>query len=260
MASKEFKVVSISSNMNAFGLRGVVVVSRDGEAWTLAGNDITCQRYPKGAVFVADPARGFDGYEIPKRLKPDPPASLLRELWPDLGGGEPAFVLACDDKLGRSSVYLLLNLDAVLWAELQDFHFAAVQCRNARKGDQLRACTFDWKRPLPLPWVTAGFVACLDQREHATPTAYPLPSVALKELGMVCYRRMPVELSPLDMVDNPELTERQLVLSWREQELVLSWGSTGLGLWSAPIKWDTICHCRDRALRAPTGFDALCRP
>lgn len=256
MASKEFKVVSISTNTNAFGLRGVVVVARDGDAWTLAGNALMCERHPQGSVFTADPARGFDGWEIPHPYRPLPPPELLREIWPDSGAGEPAIVLACEDRLGRTPAYLLLELTKVCWLLLLDFHRAWVQCTNASRGQSLMTVDYEWTPPLQ--WATSGFVACLDQREHATPTAYGLPSMVLKELGFVCYRQLPVELSELDADDAVITPPPRLVLSRREQEHTLSWGANGV--WTVPVSWGTLCDCRERSLRPPTGFDALCRP
>lgn len=255
MASKEFKVATISSNRNSFGLRGVIVVARDGEAWQLAGNDLICARFPKDAVLRADPAHGFEGYEIPSRIKPDPPPELLQEIWPDRGDGEPVFVLAGHDHMGQASLYLLLHLTAAMWTELQRFWQTLSECRCADKGEQLQKLVFAWQ--LPLQWVTAGFVACLDQQAHGTPNAYSLPSVALRETGMVCYRRLPVELSEMDRAE-VELDPPQLAVVAKAQHSTFSWGGTGL--WTQPISWTAIHDCREQALRAPSAFDALCRP
>lgn len=88
--TKEFKVVAISSNTNSFGLRGVVMVARDGEAWQVGASTINLPR--KDAMvtlkFNEDPKGGLQEYpefpfncEIPER-KPDPPAELLKEFFP----------------------------------------------------------------------------------------------------------------------------------------------------------------------------------
>ena len=81
---KEFIVASVSSNTNSFGLRGMVLVARDGEAWQVGANDINVKK--KGEVLRIPgrkTARNFAalGFEIPERLK-DAPPGVLTEIWP----------------------------------------------------------------------------------------------------------------------------------------------------------------------------------
>ena len=87
---KTFRLYECSMNRNSFGLRGAILVARDGEAWEVGANDINCpQRYkdyncptPTPAYF-AHADRRFNtqddvtagtfaklGCEIPRRLPP----------------------------------------------------------------------------------------------------------------------------------------------------------------------------------------------
>lgn len=83
----QFKVVSVSSNTNSFGLHGVIICDKAGlsfevgiAAWCCPkkGNIIT------GEVTINEDLKSLAGitYEIPRKLtKPD--ASILAEIWPD---------------------------------------------------------------------------------------------------------------------------------------------------------------------------------
>lgn len=81
---KEFKVASVSSNYNAFGLKGIIVLARDGEAYEAAANDLNVK--PKGAV-VRVPVRGGVasfvklGWEIPRKLDAVAPPAVVSEVW-----------------------------------------------------------------------------------------------------------------------------------------------------------------------------------
>ena len=86
---KSFRVVSASSNLNGFGLRGYVLVARDGEAWQVGRSDdvnrCVAPEFKKGAditVRVRSDGPEFPACEIPERL-PDCPAGALRELYGD---------------------------------------------------------------------------------------------------------------------------------------------------------------------------------
>ena len=81
---KVFKVATLSSNRNSFGLRGMILIARDGEAWEVATNDLNAK--PKGTLFVVatdNENRDWSkyGFEIPRRLKPDAPAGVVKEIW-----------------------------------------------------------------------------------------------------------------------------------------------------------------------------------
>lgn len=77
--SKAFKVAAVSSNMNSFGLTGMILVARDGEAWQVGANSINVKR--QGSVLKVK-GRNFAalGFEIPERLPPAP-RKAVAEVW-----------------------------------------------------------------------------------------------------------------------------------------------------------------------------------
>jgi len=81
---KAFKVGSVSSNTNSFGLYGMILVGRDGEAWQVGANSINVRR--KGTVLgisvVGRHGRDFAhcGFEIPEKL-PTAPPGVVDEVW-----------------------------------------------------------------------------------------------------------------------------------------------------------------------------------
>lgn len=79
----EFKVTAVASNTNSFGLYQMVLVSRDGEAFTACKSDPP----PRGAI-VSIPV-GADGmitsstafhFEIPQKIY-NAPQAVVDELW-----------------------------------------------------------------------------------------------------------------------------------------------------------------------------------
>ena len=90
--TKFFKVVSVSRTTNSFGLRGMVLVARDGEAWEVAANYLHVRakgdivRVPMSDVLQSEPDWAKMGYEIPTRL-PNCPAKALAEVFPMSKGG-----------------------------------------------------------------------------------------------------------------------------------------------------------------------------
>lgn len=91
--TKSFKVASISSNANSFGLFGHIMVAEDGETWQVGRN--RSGNYPpqwsKGEIvdvpLMSDPVRKIPrpaweelNCEIPQRM-PDAPAAVLAEVW-----------------------------------------------------------------------------------------------------------------------------------------------------------------------------------
>ena len=79
------KVVALSSNRNSFGLRGMVLVTSNGQGWEVAANNIN--ERPVGSIFnvpqddAGEPIFAGLGFEIPRRLDPDPPAKLVKEAF-----------------------------------------------------------------------------------------------------------------------------------------------------------------------------------
>lgn len=83
--SKAFCVASRSSNVNAFGLHGLILVARNGEAWEVARYLYSDEFafFEKGSVRTFPLVNGapvFVGCEIPRRL-PDAPANVVAEVW-----------------------------------------------------------------------------------------------------------------------------------------------------------------------------------
>jgi len=80
-----FKVVSVSSNRNSFGLAGMILVARSGEAWQVGASHLNVKK--KGDVVrvpVESPGQrdwAALGFEIPERLKQDAPDGVIKEIW-----------------------------------------------------------------------------------------------------------------------------------------------------------------------------------
>lgn len=114
---KPFKVASISSNPNSFGLYGHIMVAEDGETWQVGR--IRSGSYPTpwergqvvGVPLKDDPVRHITApawdevqCEIPERM-PDAPPNVVAEVWgkpveieaaPPLQPGEPSIVFTAD--------------------------------------------------------------------------------------------------------------------------------------------------------------------
>ena len=82
--TKAFKVASVSDNTNSFGLRGMILIAVDGEAYEVGASSLYVKK--KGDVVrvpvVGKSGRNFAnlGFEIPRRL-PDAPAGVVEEVW-----------------------------------------------------------------------------------------------------------------------------------------------------------------------------------
>lgn len=85
---KIFRVLEISGTVNSFGLRGVILVAKDGEAWEIASNDLNLPikgksygvRYYPGE---AHPIFAAFWWEMP-RLLPPAPAEVVAYAWKEL--------------------------------------------------------------------------------------------------------------------------------------------------------------------------------
>jgi len=83
----ELIVAAVSKNTNAFGLWGMILVSRKRQAYEVAANDINVKR--KGDMIqVAGETNpeilldlGSFGFEIPKVLDTDVPAAVVEEMF-----------------------------------------------------------------------------------------------------------------------------------------------------------------------------------
>lgn len=89
--TKEFKVATISSNTNSFGLNGVILMARDGEAWeaatycmgegfALLKGDIVNLPVDENGRIVRWVSLLQRTFEIPRQL-PKAPAKVVREVW-----------------------------------------------------------------------------------------------------------------------------------------------------------------------------------
>lgn len=84
--TKTFKVAAVSSNRNSFGLTGMILMARDGEAWQVGANDLN--RRAKGTLIqvqvIGKRGRNFAalGFEIPERLS-KAPRKVVAEVWTD---------------------------------------------------------------------------------------------------------------------------------------------------------------------------------
>jgi hypothetical protein len=82
---KAFRVAVVSGNTNSFGLTGLVIVAQDGMAWEVGVSTIHLRK--KGDLVrlpmtndQIEPTAEFM-FEIPKRLVPDAPAAVVKEVW-----------------------------------------------------------------------------------------------------------------------------------------------------------------------------------
>lgn len=71
----EFSVVTVSVNRNSFGLRGMIVVARDGAAFRVAANDLNVKK--RDDRFVVEVTNGVPdfskfGWEVPCRVSDAP--------------------------------------------------------------------------------------------------------------------------------------------------------------------------------------------
>jgi hypothetical protein len=96
--STTFKVVAISSNRNSFGLRGMVLMAKNGVVYQVGTNDLNAKSVGD-EVHVPCNWDGVDadgipqiehhfhqfGWEIPERL-PDAPDNVIDEVWGDRRG------------------------------------------------------------------------------------------------------------------------------------------------------------------------------
>ena len=85
--TESFKVVSVSKNSNSFGLKGVILMARDGEAWEVGASHINIPVKGERIQVALDldnpsisPLFAEKGFEIPRRL-PGPPEQVVREVW-----------------------------------------------------------------------------------------------------------------------------------------------------------------------------------
>lgn len=80
---RKFKVVGVSQNRNSFGLAGVVVMAKSGEAWEIGANHVSTPKVGDMLNIPLDIKTNspiWANYEIPRRLINAPPA-VVKEVW-----------------------------------------------------------------------------------------------------------------------------------------------------------------------------------
>lgn len=83
--TKQFKIVATSRNTNSFGLHGIILIARDGEAWEIGVNYMHAPSFKDGALVTlgldanGNPEFG-PGVEIPRRLR-GATTDVIEELW-----------------------------------------------------------------------------------------------------------------------------------------------------------------------------------
>ena len=85
---KEFRVIAKSSNTNSFGLHQLVVVAKDGEAYTLHASMYNAKEFgqPMYKTLIINDDNGnveqgyFLGTEMPERIE-DAPEEVIKEVW-----------------------------------------------------------------------------------------------------------------------------------------------------------------------------------
>lgn len=82
---KPFKVVTVSSNTNSFGLRGMVLMAEDGEAWEVGVSNIY-EKSKNATIYLpvvdgkTEVPCGHFQCEIPRQL-PKAPKNVIQEVW-----------------------------------------------------------------------------------------------------------------------------------------------------------------------------------
>jgi len=80
-----FAVASVSDNTNSFGLRGIILISRTGVAYEVGASYLNAPA--KGARLRLPVSKGRNitfagrGFEIPRRLSPNAPREVVREVF-----------------------------------------------------------------------------------------------------------------------------------------------------------------------------------
>lgn len=79
----QFKVASVSENMNSFGLYGMILMAENGETWEVGANSLNVKE--KGEIItVQQEASSFVwykfGFEIPRWIG-RAPQEVIKEIW-----------------------------------------------------------------------------------------------------------------------------------------------------------------------------------
>ncbi len=83
--TKTFRVASVSENTNSFGLTSMILMAKNGEAWTVGANHLNVKK--KGTDISVNccesghPNWASKGYEIPIRMPIDAPKGVIDEIF-----------------------------------------------------------------------------------------------------------------------------------------------------------------------------------
>jgi hypothetical protein len=81
MNPKAFRVAAISTNTNSFGLRGHILMNRDGVTYQVGRSDYNGEdRWKVGQIIMAEGQFRFPGTEIPHRME-TPPVGVIEKVW-----------------------------------------------------------------------------------------------------------------------------------------------------------------------------------
>lgn len=81
----QLKVVAVSSNHNSFGLRNMIFIGNNGQAWEAAANSLNVKE--KGTVLTVPEDQSIptflvkQSFELARQLTPSPPPKLMKEVW-----------------------------------------------------------------------------------------------------------------------------------------------------------------------------------
>lgn len=82
----KFRIISISKTVNAFGLRGIILLAQNGEALEVGKNQLDNSEFYIGSDIEVHGEKGtrfIPGTEIPKQLAKAPNGVVL-EVYPEL--------------------------------------------------------------------------------------------------------------------------------------------------------------------------------
>ena len=82
---RTFRVASVSDNTNSFGLTGMVLIAKSGEAWEVGASSLAVKKKGEDLTVPIEPNGDLDwasrGLEIARRLQPDCPPKALAEIF-----------------------------------------------------------------------------------------------------------------------------------------------------------------------------------
>jgi hypothetical protein len=143
----KLKVISVSANMNSFGLVQMVLVGDNGQGWKALANAINAK--PKDTIInvSGDVGNALSkcGFECPQRLHPDVPDDVMQKIWGD-NRTVAKHVITC--LLGKTRLYLNDNNTATddhKRAKVFDNLTHAIREARLQRSDKGWAEVFRWE-------------------------------------------------------------------------------------------------------------------